>query len=299
MSDQAADSEFTIGLFDSGVGGLSVLKQLERAAVNASAYKRYRFVYLGDTARCPYGNREAAEIVEFVYQIGDWLLSRGVDSIVMACNTSAACAADEARERFSIPVHDLITPTAEHVASLGVKTAVLATAGTVQRRAFSTAIAACNPKVEVLEIACPDLVPIIERGAMEEPETLDVLWKYVRELRAQNVKAVIFGCTHYPFLRAQMEQLLPDTLLIDPAEQLVRALNCSDNDVFGELSSDRKNEVIKELFVTGCPETFTSTAEICLRQNPGTACGISVEDLCGILPAISVAPMIPNSSVKV
>jgi glutamate racemase len=298
MSHQPPGSEFTIGLFDSGVGGLSVLRQLERVAATATAYNNYRFVYLGDTARCPYGNREPSEIVQFVSEIGTWLECRGVNAIVMACNTSAACAAEEARSYFNIPVHDLIAPTAEHVASLAVKTAVLATASTVQRRAFSRAIAACNPAVEVLEVACPELVPIIERGEMDAPETLDVLWNYVRDLRAEKVKALILGCTHYPFLTEQLAQLMPETLLIDPAEQLARALICAADSVFGNIDKDRSNLVNRELFVTGSPDTFSATAEVCLGQHPGTVYGVSLDELLEALPSITVSPMIPNSSAR-
>jgi glutamate racemase len=216
----------------------------------------------------------------------------------MACNTSAACAGEEAREHFALPVHELIAPTAEHVASLGVKTAVLATASTVQRKAFSRAINACNPLVEVIEVACPELVPIIERGEMDAPETLDVLWNYVRDLRAQQVKAAIFGCTHYPFLSEQLAQLMPDTLLIDPAEQLARALICANDSIFGTVDKERSNRITRELFITGDPETFSATAEICLGQHPGTVYGVSLEEIIDSLPAITVSPMIPNSSAR-
>ena len=298
MTDRLKGNVTTIGLFDSGVGGLSVLRQLQRFSSAAVPAHKLRFLYVGDTARCPYGNREPQEIRLYVSQIVDWLLGQGVSSIVMACNTSAALASSVARLRSSVPVFDLIGPTAQFLAQSARKVAVLATASTVRSQAFSRAIALVNRSIQVLEIACPELVPLVERGEILAAGTRDILWKYVRQVASEKVDAVVLGCTHYPFLIDLLRGMLaPPVLLVDPAERLLVSLadqvqlplHCQPGD-----ASDRPWEQT-DLFVTGSPSHFLDTAQICLGRRPGTVYGIGVQELELALGSRLPAEILPGA----
>lgn len=265
-----------IGLFDSGVGGLSILRFLQKQAVQLDL--PVKFVYFADTARCPYGNRSSDDIRSFVEQIVSFLDSSGVDAIVMACNTSAAVAAHKARELSSAPVHDLIAPTAKYVANQYKRIGVIATATTCQKRAFSNAIWQVNPSCKVLEIAAPDLVPLVESGKLDGPEVEATISKYVDELKAFEADSLIFGCTHFPFLEQAFRRLLPDINFVDPAvhlgvellgiEAIEKPQALSDSSVF------KKNVY----FTTGSADAFAMAAERCLGLSAGTLS----ESICGI-----------------
>lgn len=273
-------SEFTIGLFDSGVGGLSVLRQLEKICQHLPWASSYRFIYLGDTARCPYGNRPAEEISAFVRQIADWLIEKGADTIVMSCNTSAALAGSFARLRSAVPVFDLISPTADFVAEKGMNVAVLATASTVKSQAFRHAIHARNASLQVTEIACPDLVPIIEKGLIKDKTTRQVLKRYIQEINGNEVQGLVLGCTHFPFLSELISDLLPSgTALIDPAEQLVKSLLSTERSMEYRQSFSPENSPGKSFYVTGSAAAFAQIAEICLGHPIGTVYGITVDEL--------------------
>lgn len=268
-----------IGLFDSGLGGLSVLRQLQKLSRLTNSTSPYRFIYLADSARCPYGDRSTQEIKSFVEQIVNWLLTHDVQKIIMACNTSAAHAASIARAISPVPVLDLITPTAQFAASLKVKIGIIATTATAKSRAFSRAIAALNPFAHVTEIACPELVPLIEKGLVNTQQTRIILERYLQELLAQNIRALILGCTHYPFLRPLIDELLPPhIMIIDPAIHLLAELigfkyTEDQVDVF-ESPNDSKM-----IYVTGCPTSFANGAQACLGSDLGSIIGIQVDDL--------------------
>jgi len=251
-----------IGLFDSGVGGLSVLKELTTVAGQGDRH----FFYFGDTARCPYGNREASEIKEFVEEIIAFLEAQNVDSIIMACNTSAACALDLAREKASVPVFDLISLTADYVSSFGRKVGVMATASTVKSMLFSKLIQTHDPSIDVFELACPELVPIIESGQIEDPATRDVLQQYARKLLEQQVEVLILGCTHFPFIRSQLQPFLGENVMIvNPADVLREYLGAQN--VVTSSAAQTINHM--QFYVSGNPDSFTRAAQLCFGILPG------------------------------
>jgi glutamate racemase len=197
----------------------------------------------------------------------------------MACNTSAACAYYEAIDAASVPIIDLIRPTASYASSLTNKVAVLATKSTVASRAFSTAIHAINPSVEVLELACPEFVSIVECGDLDSPTARQIVSSYAEYLKKQNVQSVVLGCTHFPFLSKALRSCLPNDLpIIDPAEILIDFLTGSTS--IGSKTVDTKCDTSKtQLYVTGSPKTFEQIAQTCLGYLPGSVKGISVEEL--------------------
>ncbi len=262
-----------IGLFDSGVGGLSVLRELAKLPALAKGRK---FSYVGDTARCPYGNRDSAEIVRYVDEIVDFLVGKNVDAIVMACNTSAACAFESAQKRSPVPVFDLITTTAEYAAGLNKKVGVMATASTVRSHVFSRLIKSQQPGLDVFELACPEFVPIVESGYIDQATTMGFVEQHVETLLKQEVEVLILGCTHFPFLRSQLEYLLKGRVqIIDPAvvlrEHLTAGLNGNNN---LSCTQDEFN-----FYVTGSADGFARAATSCLGTLPGPVHVISVEQI--------------------
>lgn len=291
LPDGGDGSITTIGMFDSGVGGLSVLRQLEHLNGQMPLSGRVRFIYLGDTARCPYGNRQPKEIVVFAKQIVDWLINAGADRIVIACNTSAARAGSTIRVRSSVPIHDLITPTAEHVAKLDGKVAVLATHSTVRSAAFSKAIARLNPSLDVIEIACPELVPLVESGQIKSATARNVLWNYVKDFDAQQVRSIVLGCTHYPFLAEPLRSMLPAQItLIDPADYLLATLQGALTPGSGRTPPGNYHDaVLTKFFVTGSTVSFAQTAAICLGRELPNVLNLTVDELTGSRPYEPIA----------
>jgi glutamate racemase len=206
-----------IGLFDSGLGGLTVLRQL------LARRPRQPCLYLGDTARVPYGQRSPEEIRAIAAEVVRWLHHQGVELLVMACNTTNALAFDLAVAEAGVPVVGLIDSTASVLQSLRV--GVLATSATVASGAYSRAIRANHPAAKVVEVACPAFVPLIEAGQLDGPEIEESAIEYLKPLLQSGVDTVVLGCTHYPLLAPLLERLLPkDVRLVDPAEATAHRL---------------------------------------------------------------------------
>ncbi|NEO87055.1 MAG: glutamate racemase [Spirulina sp. SIO3F2] len=209
----------SIGVFDSGVGGLTVLRTLQQCLPQES------FLYFGDTARVPYGNRTPREIIQFGREIITWMLTQGVKMVVMACNTSSALALDEIRQEFPIPVLGLILPGAKAAVQQGDRIGVIATPATVQSDAYYRAITEINPQARVWQVGCPEFVPLIEGNQIHTAKTRTIVASYLNLLIEQEINTLVYGCTHYPHLAPIIEQLLPPTVrCVDPAGALSQAV---------------------------------------------------------------------------
>ncbi|HPP76543.1 MAG TPA: glutamate racemase [Armatimonadota bacterium] len=210
-----------IGMFDSGLGGLTVAGELLRQLPNES------IIYFADTAHVPYGERPLAEIEEFALGITQFLIEQGAKAVVMACNMSSAAALSSARETFpDIPILGVIGPGSRAAVGSGAKSiGVLATTGTVKSGAYSRIIKELNPDCEVLEQPCPPFVPLVEAGLAESEEAEVAVRSCVEPLLANGIQAVVLGCTHYPFLRPAIGRTAPNVQIIDPAEETVRELH--------------------------------------------------------------------------
>ena len=191
------DSKLPIGIFDSGVGGLTVYRALHEKLPNE------RFVYLGDTARVPYGTKSLATVERYAVENSRFLQSHGIKLLVVACNTASALALPAIRSAVEIPVVGVIEPGARAAVSAinGGQIGVIATEATVQSHAYSKAIAAIDASLSVIETACPLFVSLAEEGWADSDVARIVARDYLSELKEKAVAAVVLGCTHYPILR--------------------------------------------------------------------------------------------------
>jgi glutamate racemase len=205
-----------IGIFDSGLGGLTVAHAVFQRLPHDST------VYFGDTARVPYGPKSAQTVRRYSLEILAWLLSERVKAVVIACNTSTAHALETLQEASPVPVIGVIEPGARAAvaASEGRPIGVIGTAGTIGSGAYDRAIRRLAPGAEVVTRACPLFVPMVEEGWFEHPATRLVAEEYLAPLRARGVGTLVLGCTHYPLLKRLLGEVMgPGVVLIDSAEE--------------------------------------------------------------------------------
>lgn len=208
-----------IGVFDSGVGGLTVLKEIYRQLPQESV------IYFGDTARVPYGTRTPEQILEFVREILAWMVAQGTKMVVMACNTSSALVLDAVRQEFEIPILGLILPGARAAVQKGNRIGVISTPATAASNAYRRAIQEISPQTPVWQVGCPEFVPLIEQNRLHEPYTYAIAQEYLQPLITHRIDTLIYGCTHYPYLAPVLRDILPASVqLLDPAVAVTAAL---------------------------------------------------------------------------
>jgi len=250
-----------IGIFDSGVGGLTVLSQV------ALQLPKETIVYFGDTARVPYGSRSTAEILQFVREIISWMLQQQAKMVIMACNTSSALVLKTVQAEFPIPIVGTILPGSLAAAKLGRRIGVIATPATVASNAYKQAINAIDPTVKVWQVACPEFVPLIEQNRISDPYTAQVAQQYLAPLLSQKIDTLVYGCTHYPHLEPVLRLLLPPTVkLLDPAIHVV-ATATQQLDLLGLTNTDIP-VLPTRFYVSGCPQNFAQSAQLLLGCKP-------------------------------
>jgi glutamate racemase len=210
-----------VGIFDSGIGGLTVARAIYERLPREST------IYFGDTARVPYGPKSPDTVKRYSLEILHWLLNQGVKAVVVACNTSTAHALRALQEASPVPVLGVIKPGARAAiaAGGGGPIGVIGTAGTIASDAYNRAIQALAPGVSVVQRACPLFVPFVEEGWFDHPAIELVAADYLRELRQACVRSLVLGCTHYPLLRPLLQRIMgPEVTLIDSGEATAAAL---------------------------------------------------------------------------
>ncbi|MDQ4036665.1 MAG: glutamate racemase [Chloroflexota bacterium] len=245
-----------IGVFDSGVGGLTVLSEL-RGRLPAEPT-----LYLGDNGRAPYGPRPADEVRRYTLEAVDWLLSQDVKLLVLACNTATARALDLVRERSSVPVVGVVRPgaVAATAATRSGQVGVIATAGTVESGAYPAAIVEAAPATRVLQVSCPELVPMVEAGILDGRRAESILRGYLEPMlrEAPDMDTLLLGCTHYPLLRPVIEEVVgTGVAVVDSA--FTTALAVEDLlDAFGARSGGGGG--VHRVATTGDVEAFVGVA---------------------------------------
>jgi glutamate racemase len=247
----AADTDAPIGIFDSGFGGLTVA----RAVIDQLPHED--IIYLGDTARSPYGEQPIATVREFALECLDHLVAQGVKILVIACNSGSAAVLRDARERYAVPVVEVILPAARRAvaATRSGRVGVICTEATATSQAYDDAFAAA-PQVELHTAACPRFVSFVEAGITGGPELLACAEEYLKPLQQADIDTLILGCTHYPLLTGVISYVLGDSVsLVSSAEECAK-------DVYAVLTrrglthDDPRTATSYRFLTTGSPETF-------------------------------------------
>jgi glutamate racemase len=186
-----------IGIFDSGIGGLTVVREV------LEKLPQYRIVYFGDTARTPYGSKSQKTIIEYATEDTEFLLSQGAKIIIVACNSASSAAFGALKERFAVPIFEVIRPGVEKTLALTRKqrVGVIGTRATIGTGIYERLLKEARPEVQVFSQACPLLVPLVEEGWMKRPETKRIVRKYLFSLKMKQIDTLVLGCTHYPLLK--------------------------------------------------------------------------------------------------
>lgn len=260
-----------IGIFDSGVGGLTVA----RAILDQLPHEQV--VYLGDTAHLPYGNRPIANVRQLALDCLDRLVEQGVKMLVIACNTASAACLHDARERYSVPVVEVIRPAVRRAvaATRNGHVGVIGTKSTINSGAYEDGFAAA-PHVRVTSAACPQFVDFVERGITSGRALLGLAGGYLEPLQRAQVDTVVLGCTHYPLLAGMIGLVMGDGVtLVSSADETARAVYrvLTEHDMF---RPDDAPEPVHTFVSTGDPETFARLAHRFLGPEAAAAGALGV-----------------------
>jgi glutamate racemase len=250
-----------IAILDSGVGGLTVAKEVMRQL------PLEKIVYFGDTARTPYGPRDPHEVIRFTHQIVDYLFQFQPKMVVIACNTATAVALDEIRSRLSIPVVGVIHPGARAAIKMtrSGRIGVIGTEGTIKSRAYELALRQISPNIQVVSQACPLLVPLVEKGQFRSDSTRLTVEQSLQQLRSTPLDCLILGCTHYPFLMDTISEVMgPDVTLISSADETAREISTI---LYHKgLLATTNSMQVHQFFCSGDPHLFKKIAQDWLNE---------------------------------
>ncbi|HAA89907.1 MAG TPA: glutamate racemase [Peptococcaceae bacterium] len=256
-----------IGIFDSGVGGLTVARFI------FSYLPERPVVYFGDTAHVPYGSRSRRELIVFGERIISFLLKLGAEVIVAACNTSSSVSLPVLKKRFSVPIIGMIEPgvRAALKATREKRIGVIATEATVNSGSFRRAFEAFDPEVQVYQQACPLFVPLVESGKVDTEEARQAAFAYLKPLQEVGIDTLVLGCTHYPFLTPVLQEVLgPEVRIVDPAEEVVRELVKALGNGCGEHQGDCPERQEHRFFASGPTTSFYTLGKRLFGEFPFT-----------------------------
>lgn len=251
-----------IAVFDSGIGGLTVYRELKNCLPSE------RFIYLGDTARLPYGTKSAETISNYSVQNAEFLVGIGIKMLVVACNTASSYAMEKIVDRFDMPVVGVISSGVRRALALtkNQKVGVIATESTIQSQSYQHLLQDLAPGIQVQARPCPLFVPLVEEGWLDHPVTLEVARIYLEPLRAEGIDTLILGCTHYPMLKSVIARVLgPTVSLVDSAEALAGEIR----GILTALSLERRpgaDDSADDFYVTDSIVRFQRVAEIFLQR---------------------------------
>ncbi len=252
-----------IGVFDSGIGGLTVVREL------LNHFPGQDIIYLGDTARTPYGSKSSHTIVKYSLNNVEFLIRHGAHIIVIACNTASSYAYDAVKCNFNVPVFEVIGP-GSHLAvqrSRKKRIGVIGTRATIASGIYEKKILAIAPEAKVFSMHCPLLVPLVEEGWLEKPETNMIVRKYLVGLKSKQIDTLILGCTHYPVLRELIQRKIGSRVsLVDSAEAIARQVGHHLQPQGIPSSAPKSSSVPCRIFVTDAAEQFQKTAHFILKK---------------------------------
>ncbi|MBP1043900.1 glutamate racemase [Vagococcus sp. BWB3-3] len=246
-----------IGFIDSGVGGLTVVKEALKQLPNE------KVIYLGDTARCPYGPRPVEQVIEFTWQMTSFLMQKNIKMLVIACNTATAVALEEIKQALPIPVVGVILPGSRAALkkTLGKQIGVIGTQVTVSSQAYSKAILTKSPHSQVIELACPKFVPIVESKEYHSPIAKMIVAETLKPLKQSGIDTLILGCTHYPLLAPLIHNYLgKEVELIDSGAETVGEVSML-LDYFEIAAPPAEQTLAHEFYATGSVSLFRDISE--------------------------------------
>ncbi len=276
MDREMIDKNAPIGVFDSGVGGLTVAREVMRQLPGE------RIVYFGDTARVPYGSKSKETVTKYSEQIVRFLRDQGVKAIVVACNTASAYAMDTIEREVDIPIVEVVRPGAKVAAKAtdNGRIGVIGTEGTINSGIYSRYIKEIKPEAEVVGRACPLFVPLVEEGLWQDPVTDEIAKRYLGELKDIGIDTLILGCTHYPLIRETVGRIMGEGVkLVNPAYETARRLK----EVLEaeNLQSDREAKLGEDryrFFVSDGAEKFRQFANSIIKYGILSAQIIHIEE---------------------
>ncbi len=269
-------SSAPIGVFDSGVGGLTVAREIMRNLPNE------RLVYFGDTARVPYGSKSQETVIRYSRQIIRFLQTQHVKAIVIACNTASALALDAIEGELDIPILGVLRPGAKVAAETtkNKRVGVIATESTIRSGMYDRYIKAHDPEITVYGKACPLFVPLVEEGWLKDPVTEEVARRYLKELLEKDIDSLILGCTHYPLIRSLMRKIVGDEVqLVNPAYETALELGrlLAREGLANDGSADGTVEKY-QFFVSDAAEKFAEFANSILPYDVKKTKKINIEE---------------------
>ncbi len=243
-----------IGIFDSGIGGLTVAREIMRQLPDEST------VYFGDTARVPYGSKSRDTIISFSRQIMKFLMTKNVKAIVVACNTASAFALDTIAKETDIPVIGVIEPGAKAAAdtTINKRIGVIATEGTIKSNTYPKVIKSIDPDIQVFSKACPLFVPLVEEGWQYDSVTYEIADRYLYDIMSYDIDTLVLGCTHYPLIRRTIQKVVGDKVtLVSPAYETAKEL---ERILAGEDIRAHANKAEHHFYVSDSVERFRNFA---------------------------------------
>ncbi len=245
------DVESPIGIFDSGIGGLTVVRAL------VERLPRENFIYIGDTAHIPYGNKTQAELFSYAEDILSFFISQGVKAVLVACGTHSSVTLPELASRYSFPMLGVLKAGARSACrtSRNLRAGVMATQATVNSQAYTREIRAINPEFKVFERACHRFVPLVESGQIDGEETREAVKEYLTPLLDERIDTLVLGCTHYPFLLPLIKEFAGEGInVVDPACETVEELSALLHQ--HQLVNEHSAVPVRQYFVTGNAQSF-------------------------------------------
>jgi len=251
-----------IGVFDSGIGGLTVVKELIKSLPGED------IIYLGDTARVPYGTKSGRTVIAYSHGNTEFLISKGVKLLVVACNTASSVSLPSLKSEFDIPVIGVIEPGAKKAVSITRtgKIGVIGTPSTINSGAYKRAIEKIDPSVEVISRPCPLFVPLADEGWTEGEIIERIAEQYLTPIKETGIDVLVLGCTHYPLLKNTIQKIMGDEItLVDSAQQT--AVQIRDVLTNEDLLNEKNSQSTREFYLTDVSDTFLSVAGRFLGEN--------------------------------
>jgi glutamate racemase len=259
------NNESAIGVFDSGIGGLTVLQKI------IETLPKENTVYLGDTARAPYGTKSVETVLRYSFENTEFLVQKGVKAVVVACNTSTAIALTQLRNSLSIPVIGVIEPGVRRAikSTKNKKVGVIGTEATIQSGAYTRALKEADGGVEVYSRACPLFVPLVEEGWTDNDVVEMTVKAYLGSLKQSGIDALILGCTHYPLLKKAIREFIGRGVrLVDSAEETAREVETT---LKKAVLTRRNGKGVHSFFVTDAPDRFIEVGRRFLGEKVASA----------------------------